>query len=427
MGPDAPEPAAARAAAERAGRESFSRLVAYLARRAGDLAAAEDALSAAFAAALRVWPETGAPRSPEAWLLTAARRELGRAERRRRIESAAEREVRRVIEERAEQPATPTPDHRLSLLMLCAHPAIEPSVRTPLMLQTVLGLDARRIGSAFLVAPATMGQRLSRAKAKIRAAQIGFDPVRAEEMDAATLQARLGAVLEAIYAAFGAGWRDDAFAGEAGAALRDEAIWLARLAAQLAPQSGEAQALLALMLFCESRRDARRSAAGAFIPLDAQDPGLWDGAMLAEAEAQLQRATACAETGRFHLEAAIQSLHAARRHGLRAEPSAVAALYAALCAVAPSMGAAVSRAAALGRAGEPAAGLSVLDALPDGPARTYQPYWATRADLLSRQEGRASAADAAYERAIGLTEDPGVRAYLIGRRRRVHQSFRDAG
>lgn len=408
----------ARAAAERVARESFSRLVAYLTRRAGDVAAAEDALSAAFASALRVWPQTGPPRSPEAWLLTAARRELGHAERRRRVATAAEAEIQRAIAEReaaaAARPGASIPDERLGLLLLCAHPEVDPEIRTPLMLQTVLGLDAKAIGSAFLVAPATMGQRLSRAKARIRAAKIPFEPPSQAPPE------RMAAVLDAIYAAFGAGWRDDAFAADAGVALRDEAIWLARLAATLAPEVAEARGLLALMLFCESRRDARRAPDGGFVALDAQDPALWRGEMIDAAEAELRAATALAGIGRYQLEATIQSLHAARFRGLTAEPKAIAALYAALCAIAPSVGAAVARAAALGRAGEAAAGLAVLDALPTDKTAAYQPFWATRAHLCAADPAASAEADIAFERAIGLTEDAGVRAFLIARRAALH-------
>lgn len=409
---------AARAAAERAARESYSRLVAYLTRRAGDVAAAEDALSAAFAAALRSWPETGPPRAPEAWLLTVARRELGRDERRRRVATAAEAEILRAIDERhanlAARPDAAASDERLGLMLLCAHPAVEPQIRTPLMLQAVLGLDAGTIGSAFLVAPAAMGQRLSRAKAKIRAAGVPFEP------PADAPPERMAAVLDAIYCAFGAGWRDDAFAADAGAALRDEAIWLARLAVRLAPENAEARGLLALMLFCESRRDARRTPDGAFAPLDAQDPALWRGELIDEAQAHLSAATARAGTGRFQLEATIQSLHAARRLGLRAEPEAIAALYAALCAIAPSIGASVAHAAALGRAGTPAAGIAALNALPPDRVAAYQPYWAARAHLCAQLRDAASA-EAAFERAIGLSEDPSVRAFLLGRRAALHR------
>ncbi|MBN8893110.1 MAG: hypothetical protein J0H91_22745 [Rhodospirillales bacterium] len=303
----------ARAAAEAAARASYGRLVAWLAARTRDVAAAEDALADAFAAALRTWPARGVPDRPEAWLLTTARRNLGHAARHRLVRAAAAPTLHLLAtaaQDRDEAGAFP--DERLKLLFVCAHPAIDPAMHTPLMLQSVLGLDAARIAAAFVVAPAAMGQRLVRAKAKIRDAGIRF-----AVPGPADLPARLAPVLDAVYAAFGTAWDAPPRGEEPGgpaANLGEEAIWLARLIASLLPEEPEALGLLALLLHCQARQPARRDAAG-FVPLSAQDPALWSAPLIAEAEAALLRACALGRIGRFQLEAAIQSAHAGRARG----------------------------------------------------------------------------------------------------------------
>jgi RNA polymerase sigma-70 factor (ECF subfamily) len=245
----------ARAAADLAARASYGRLVALLARQWRDLAAAEDALAEAFRAALERWPLDGVPARPEAWLLTAARRVLIDQSRAGRVRTDAEPTLALLSEQFSMTEPSLFPDDRLKLLFVCAHPAIDASARTPLMLQTVLGLDAARIAAAFLTSPAALGQRLVRAKAKIRDAGIAFEtPERGE------LPARLDAVLQAIYAAFGSGWEDVAGADPKRRGLAREAIWLARLVTALMPDEPEARGLLALMLHSDARRMARRDA-----------------------------------------------------------------------------------------------------------------------------------------------------------------------
>ncbi|HYE00462.1 MAG TPA: DUF6596 domain-containing protein, partial [Alphaproteobacteria bacterium] len=385
---------AAEAAAEAAARASYGRLLAWLAARSRDVAAAEDALAEAFRAALSAWPERGVPERPEAWLLTAARRSLGQAARHRAVRAEAAATLNLLADEAqaaADDPAS-LPDERLKLLFVCAHPAIDPAARAPLMLQTVLGLDAARIASAFLVAPAAMGQRLVRAKARIRDAGIGFAvPERREWPD------RLDSVLEAVYAAYGSGWEDVAGADPRRRGLAEEALWLARLVAALLPTEPEAGGLLALILHCEARRRARRGPDGAFVPLAAQDTALWSAPLIAEAEAVLARAAAGGRPGRFQLEAAIQSAHAARARTGHVDWPGVALLYEGLARLSPTIGALVGRAAAVAEWQGAARGLALLAELPE-EAAGYQPFWALTAHLEARL-GRSAAARAAYERA----------------------------
>ena len=283
------------------------------------------------------------------------------------------------------------------MLFACAHPAIDRGVRTPLVLRAVLGIDAGRIASAFLVSPAAMRQRLVRAKAKIRDAGIAF-----EVPDPAHLDGRLAVVLDAIYAAFGLSWEDGS---SGGSDLNREALWLARVVAELMPRAAEAQGLLALLLFVEARRDARR-VDGEYVPLDRQDPARWSAPMLTEAEAALARA-AGDPPGRFALEAAIQAEHVARRRGAATDWARIARLYDEL-ATFGALGALVSRAAAHARAYGAAAGLTALEALDAERVAAYQPYWAVRAHLTR------AAAD--YDRAIGLAQDEATRRFLVAKR-----------
>jgi predicted RNA polymerase sigma factor len=397
--------AAARRAAEAAARTSYGRLVAMLASRSGDIAAAEDALAEALAAALTAWAARGVPENPDAWLLTAARRNLGHARGRAGTAAANEATVMLLHEERGEAEPVPFGDDRLKLMFVCAHPAIAPDVQAPLMLQTVLGLDAARIAASFLVSPAAMGQKLVRAKVKIRDAGIAFA---VPEPD--VLAARTGAVLSAIYAAYGTGWEDVLGADAKRKGLAEEAIWLGRLVAELLPDDPEAMGLLSLMLHCEARRAARRGADGAFVALADQDPKLWSPTMLPEAEALLRAAARFATPGRFQSEAAIQSLHA--QSVMTGEDLRVplTRLYDLLLSVAPSTGAAVARAVAYAEAGQGGAALGQLDAL-DGCAG-YQPWWAARARVLWVL-GEGDAAREAAATAAGLSDDPAVRAFLL--------------
>ncbi len=398
----------ARRAVERAARESYGRLVAYLAARSRDVAAAEDALADAFRAALETWPEAGVPEKPEAWLLTAARHRLTDGARHVRVQAEAVPTLLAVADEAQDLASTDMmfPDERLKLLFICAHPAIDAGAHTPLMLQTVLGLDAARIASAFLVRPSAMGQRLTRAKTKIRDAGIAFEVPEARE-----LPPRLDAVLEAIYAAYGSGWDDVAGADPRRKGLALEAIDLGRLLRRLLPAEPEVQGLLALMLFCEARREARRGGDGAYVPLTEQDTSLWSEEMMSEAEDLLTSAEAGNRLGRFQLEAAIQSMHARRAVTGRTDWETIALYYEGLVRLAPTVGAMVGRAAAVAEAQGPETGWAFLEAIPADAVSSYQPYWALAAHLLKRLRRPGEAADA-YSRAIGLCEDPAMRDFL---------------
>jgi RNA polymerase sigma-70 factor (ECF subfamily) len=396
--------------AEAVARASYGRLLAFIAARTGDVAGAEDALSEAFATALTTWPAQGVPDNPQAWLLTVARRKQLDATRRNRTSLEAGVHLRLLAEEFASETEAAIPDDRLALMFVCAHRAIDPSVRAPLMLQTVLGLDAATIASAFLTAPATMGQRLVRAKARIKLAAIPFHlPERAD------LAERLEAVLDAIYAAFAAGWTDPNGTDFRRRGLAREAIWLCRLVVSLLPKEPEALGLLALMLYAEARRAARRTVAGDYVPLNEQDATAWDEKLIEQAETLLLRASTMGAAGRFQLEAAVQSAHVVRGRTGQTDWAAIVRLYDALATLTGSPVVAINRAVAIAEAIGTAEGLAQLDQLAgDARLADYQPYWAARAGLLART-GSAKEAAAAYRRAIGLEADPAVRRFLQGR------------
>lgn len=390
--------------AEEVARRSYGKLVAFLVAHTHDVAAAEDALSEAFVSALANWPKNGCPDNPEAWLLTVARRKTIDAGRRKANAVAASEQLQ-ILAEGLDATNPEIPDRRLALMFACAHPAIEESIRSPLILQVIVGLDAKTIASAFLTSPAAMSKRLVRAKEKIRQAGIPFTIPEREE-----LSGRLDAVLGAIYAAFSEGWTDFGVRRN----LTDEALFLARLIVELMPEEPEGLGLLALMLHAEARRSARR-AGDEYVPLAEQDPELWDSRMITEAEHLLLHASKLGSIGRYQLEGALQSAHVDRCRTNCDNWTEVIQLYDALLMFVNSPVVNINRALAVAELHGAAAGLETIQALAaDKRLAEYQPYWAARAELLTKT-GSNDDARHAYEIAIGLERDPAVRRFLLKR------------
>jgi predicted RNA polymerase sigma factor len=398
----------ARITADAVARRSYGKLVAFLAARTRDVSAAEDALSEAFAAALEDWPRNGCPSNPEAWLMTVARRKMIDVARRRAHRRDAAADLQLIAEElEAASADVDIPDQRLALMFACAHPAIDAGIRAPLILQVVMGLDAATIASAFLMSPAAMGQRLVRAKNKIRNARIPFRIPEREE-----LRDRLDTVLDAIYASFTQGWIDPTGTDTAMRDLADEAIFLGRLVTDLLPAEPEAMGLLALMLHAEARRRARRDTRGEYVPFAEQDTALWDSQMIDEAESILLRASKMESIGRYQLEGAIQSAHVHRRRTGHTNWESILQLYDALLTLSGSPVVAINRALAIAETDGASAALTAMQELAADPRLAeYQPYWAARAELLTKTAAHAEARRA-YEIAIGLEPDPAVRAFL---------------
>lgn len=406
-----------------AARTSYGRLLSILAAPTGDIAAAEDALADAFERALLRWPDDGVPERPEAWLLTVARNRQ-----RDRYRSAAFRSVV-PLDRGADAPAAALDDldparvdpssigdRRLELLFVCAHPAISPAVRTPLMLQTVLGFRADEIAAAFVVPNSTMSQRLVRAKRKIRDARIPF-----VVPDRSAMPQRLPDVLEAVYGAYSIDWH-----GIAGSTTRHglatESLQLAELLVELLPDEPEVLGLAALVALSLARVPARLDDAGAFVPLDVQDTARWDHALIEQGEAHLRGAQELGRIGRFQLEAAIQAVHCARPRTGTTDWSALCTFYDALVEIAPTIGASVARAVAVGERDGPDAGIGVLDSIGSEAVHRYQPALAARAHLLERA-GHLEGAIEAFDEAIALSPDPAGRAHLERRREVLAELF----
>ncbi|MDP5226269.1 MULTISPECIES: DUF6596 domain-containing protein [Arthrobacter] len=392
----------ARAAAELAARASYGRLVAFLTSGSGDVLLAEDALGHAFEQALRRWPVDGVPDRPDAWLLSVARN------RQRDDWKSARRRLSTPLDEAGEPAMTDHsedfPDRRLALLLMCAHPAIAEDIRTPLMLQAVLGFDAAQIGAAFAVPTATMAQRLVRAKRRIRDARIPFEPPGPE-----ALPDRLPPVLEAVYGCLAVrpSGPDDGPAPSLA-----EGLFLAELLASSLATDAEAWGLASMAAFLASR-----PATGPFVPLEEQDPQAWHPVLMRRGREYLERSSrlsAGGAPGRFQLEAAIQAAHADRARTGETPWTDLATLYAALNTVAPTLGSLVAEAAVLRRADGPHAALRRLDAVAlqfPGAVERFQPLAAVRADALEAA-GDADGAAEAWERALELSAEERVRAYL---------------
>jgi predicted RNA polymerase sigma factor len=354
-------------------REAYGRLISFLTVNWRDVEAIEDALADALLAALETWPKAGVPDKPESWLLAVAKRKLIDRARRSRVSERALPSLLAVSAEIQQIVSSDRtfPDERLNMMFLCSHPSIDPSIRTALMLQIVLGIDASRIASAFVIKPSTMGQHLTRAKAKIRSERLTF-----EMPDAEQLPNRLDAVLEAIYACYGSGWDDLTGVDPRRKGLVQEAVYLGKL------------------------------------PLSKQDTRRWSTPLIIEAEQRLTLASQAKRIGRFQLLAAIQFVHAQRASTGRTEWNEIALLYEGLARLSPTIGILVGRAAAVAEGYGTERGLALLELIPRERIVSYQPYWALKAHLHASM-GKHEEAHAAYSCAIGLCEDPSVRQFLI--------------
>lgn len=390
-------------AAELAARDSYGRLLAYLASRTHDIALAEDALADAFATALKTWPRDGVPERPDAWLLTVARNRLTDRQR-HQVRFLTQSEIPEFPS--PHQPDQPLPDNRLALMMVCAHPALASDLHAPLMLQTVLGIDARTIARLFLVSPAALTKRLVRAKTKIRDAGIPFQIPETQD-----LRTRANAIFEAIYALHAQDWLNPTDG------MGDEALYLADLLCTLLPDDAEASGLAALIALSHARSGARMSN-GILVPTEHQDTDSWDDRLIGYGKRQLARAYRLSQIGRFQIEAAIEAVHIARKDTGSTDWPALNRLYASLLKIAPSAGAMVAQAAVTSRLHGPKAGLDALTAIEKRIGTGLQPYWAARADMLIRL-GRSDAARESFDRAISLTTDPPLLRYLKARRSEV--------
>jgi predicted RNA polymerase sigma factor len=417
-------------------RQSYGRLLALLASRSGDLAGSEDALAEAFAQAVETWPkpDKGVPSNPEAWLMAVAKNrqlDVWRSAAHQTSVPLIEEEIEDVLVTDVDHDAIP--DERLKLLFVCAHPAIDSALRAPLMLQTVLGIEADAIGAAFLVPTATMAQRLVRVKRKIKDAGIPFETPSQSDMPA-----RLESVLEAIYGAYSIGWQDwlgmvepivehrvdhrvEQSVGGPDDSLAEESRYLANLLAQLLPDEPEVLGLASYVALASSRRNARFDAKGNFVPLDKQDTALWNSERIAFGEELLQTASRLGKFGRFQLEAAIESVHIHRRKSGTTDWASLTLLYEGLLRLAPSVGAAVARAVAVGHAQGYVQGLAALEQIPEEMRLRFQPAWVAKAHLLE-MGGDLVGALAATSTAIEFTKDTKLRDFLFSQQRRLANS-----
>lgn len=398
-------------AAQQAARDSFGRLVSWLAWQWRDIAAAEDALADALLKALERWPIDGIPSSPDAWLLSVAKRELlqGARHDRMRSDPAVTALLQLVFESDEGTSLVSIPDARLKLMFVCAHPAIDEKNRTPLMLQIVLGLQVADIAPAMLISPTTLAQRLVRAKQKIKDTGLRFD-----EPDARELPARLHDVLEAIYGAFGLSV--DAIAGAENRVtdLQQEAIFLCGLVCELLPQAADAKGLMALMMLRQARRNAQYDAHGDFVALSDQDVDQWDKAAILRADQLLWTAAHQRQPGPFQLEAAIQSAHCHRLFTGNTPWASIAQLYAQINLHYPTTGSRVAGAVALAEAGNPIAALAQLKEIEKNHSSSFQPWWVAYSHCLNLT-GKLTEAKSALTTALGLTSDVRLRRYLESR------------
>jgi RNA polymerase sigma-70 factor, ECF subfamily len=406
-----------RQAVARAHHEEWARVVAGLARRFGDLDLAEDAAAEAFVAAVERWPRDGVPANPGGWLSTTATRKAIDRLRRESHRDTKHQAAHMMNDRTPREPVGPIEDDRLRLVFICCHPALAMEARVALTLRLLGGLTVAEIAHAFLVQEATMAQRITRAKAKIKAAHIPYRVPSARD-----IPERLTGVLAVLYLIFNEGYLVGAGDEPLRVDLTDEAIRLARLLRTLVPDDGEVVGLLALMLLADARRAARVSHTGELVTLDQQDRSTWNRALIAEGHALVrERLTAVAAggppPGRYQLLAAINAVHTDAASGADTDWSQVLGLYDRLMMLDPSPIVRLNRAVAIAELNGPEPALAEVDGLAstlDG----YHAFHATRADLLRRLR-RNDQSRAAYDQAIALTGNPAERAYLIRRRSRL--------
>jgi RNA polymerase sigma-70 factor, ECF subfamily len=394
------------AAIERTFREEYGRVVASLVRRFGDIDVAEDAASEALLVALEKWPVDGTPPNPGAWLTTTAGNKAIDRIRRERQRDAKHEAAQMIYDDTPHEPTGIVEDDRLRLIFTCCHPALAPEARVALTLRLLGGLTVAEIAQAFLVPETTMAQRITRAKAKIKGANI---PYRVPE--AADLSERLDGVLAVLYLVFNEGYLASSGESAVREELTGEAIRLARIVRSLLPDALEAAGLLALMLLTESRR-ATREAGGELVPLHEQDRGGWDRALIAEGHALVRECLRRNRPGRYQILAAINAVHTDAPTAADTDWAQIATLYDQLYAVDPSPIVALNRAIAVAELDGPEVALAQVDRL---QLTTYHAWHATRADLL-RRLGRSAEAREAYDAAIEATDNQAERAYLSRRR-----------
>lgn len=398
------------AAIARAHQDEWARVVAALARRFGDLDIAEEAAAEAFAVAVERWPADGVPPNPGAWLTTTASRKA--IDRLRREQKRDDKVMQaRMLDDGPSEPLGPIDDDRLRLIFTCCHPALAMETRVALTLRLVGGLTVPEIARAFLVQEPTMGQRISRAKAKIKGARIPYRVPSADD-----LPLRVSGVLAVLFLIYNEGYLPTgADSDPLRPGLTAEAIRLARLIHALLPEEGEAAGLLALMLLTEARREARVSPEGELVSLAEQDRRVWDAAFIAEGHALVRERLASGKApGRYQILAAIGAVHTSARTFRETDWSQVVALYDQLVRLDPSPVVALNRAIAVGELDGPEAALALVEPL-GGALAGYHAWHATRADLL-RRLGRDREASAAYDAAIALAGNTAEVAYLTRRR-----------
>lgn len=392
-------------------REEWARVVASLTRRFGNLDIAEEAAADAFATAVERWPTDGIPPNPGAWLTTTANRKAIDRIRRENKRDGKHKEAELVFDDDLPEPLGAIDDDRLRLIFTCCHPALAMEARVALTLRMIGGLTMPEIARAFLVQESTMGRRITRAKAKIKAARIPYRVPSAED-----LQGRVSGVLAVLYLVFNEGYlATGPDTDPVRADLTAEAIRLTRLIRALMPEDGEVAGLLALMLLTEARRTARISASGELVTLDEQDRGAWDSALVAEGHRLVRERLATGlAPGRYQILAAINAVHTSARDIRDTDWSQVVALYDQLVNLDPSPIIALNRAIAVAELDGPELALAMVDRLEDDLAG-YHAYHATRADLL-RRLGRSQESRTAYDKAIELAGNSAEAAYLKRRR-----------